>query len=40
MFGAASPRPAPALGEHSHETLVALGRSSAEIAALRAGGVI
>jgi crotonobetainyl-CoA:carnitine CoA-transferase CaiB-like acyl-CoA transferase len=40
MFGVASTRPAPALGEHSDETLVALGRSSAEIAALRAGGVI
>jgi len=40
MFGATSTRPAPALGEHSNDTLVALGRSSAEIAALRAGGII
>jgi crotonobetainyl-CoA:carnitine CoA-transferase CaiB-like acyl-CoA transferase len=33
-------RPAPALGEHTDEVLRELGRSDAEIAALRAAGVI
>ena len=40
MFGVTSARPAPALGQHSDELLAALGRDSAEIAALRAAGVI
>jgi crotonobetainyl-CoA:carnitine CoA-transferase CaiB-like acyl-CoA transferase len=40
MFGAASTRPAPALGEHSDETLTMIGRSGSEIGALRAAGVI
>jgi crotonobetainyl-CoA:carnitine CoA-transferase CaiB-like acyl-CoA transferase len=40
MFGATAARPAPALGEHSDAVLAALGRSSAEITALRAAGVI
>jgi crotonobetainyl-CoA:carnitine CoA-transferase CaiB-like acyl-CoA transferase len=40
LFGVTAARPAPALGQHSDEVLAALGRSSAEIAALRAAGVI
>ena len=33
-------RPAPGLGEHTDEVLADLGRSAADIAALRAAGVI
>ena len=33
-------RPAPRLGEHTDEVLVALGYDDAEIAALRARGVV
>jgi crotonobetainyl-CoA:carnitine CoA-transferase CaiB-like acyl-CoA transferase len=40
LFGAVSPLPAPALGEHTDATLVALGKPAEEIAALRAAGVI
>src|SRR5207244_1932844 len=40
LFGVASARPAPALGEHSEETLAALGKGAEEIAALRGAGVI
>jgi crotonobetainyl-CoA:carnitine CoA-transferase CaiB-like acyl-CoA transferase len=40
LFGVANTSPAPALGEHSDAVLEALGRTPAEIAGLRAGGVI
>lgn len=40
MFGVESTLPAPALGQHNDELLTALGRDRAEIAALRAEGVI
>ena len=40
LFGVASTRPAPALGEHNDAVLAALGRSAEEIAAWRDGGVI
>ncbi len=36
----ASPRPAPAIGEHSAQVLAEAGYSEAEIAALRAAGVV
>jgi len=37
---AASPRPAPRLGEHNREILLALGYGEADIQALAARGVI
>jgi crotonobetainyl-CoA:carnitine CoA-transferase CaiB-like acyl-CoA transferase len=40
LFGVASARPAPALGEHTDAALLALGRSAAEIAQLRRDGVL
>jgi crotonobetainyl-CoA:carnitine CoA-transferase CaiB-like acyl-CoA transferase len=40
LFGVASSRPAPALGEHTNAVLMAMGRSAAEIAELRQDGVI
>ena len=39
-FGVASTLPAPALGQHSDELLAVLGHNQAEIAAMRAAGVI
>jgi crotonobetainyl-CoA:carnitine CoA-transferase CaiB-like acyl-CoA transferase len=40
LFGVASARPAPALGEHTDAALAALGKSEAEVAALREAGVV
>jgi crotonobetainyl-CoA:carnitine CoA-transferase CaiB-like acyl-CoA transferase len=40
LFGVASARPAPALGEHTAEALAGLGKSAEAIAALRRDGVI
>jgi len=40
LFGAARPRPAPALGEHTDEVLASLGRTTEEIADLRRAGVV
>jgi crotonobetainyl-CoA:carnitine CoA-transferase CaiB-like acyl-CoA transferase len=40
LFGATSTQPAPALGEHTAEALVALGKTVEEIAQLRRDGVV
>jgi crotonobetainyl-CoA:carnitine CoA-transferase CaiB-like acyl-CoA transferase len=40
LFGATPARPAPSLGEHTAEALLALGRGAEEIAALKQAGVI
>jgi crotonobetainyl-CoA:carnitine CoA-transferase CaiB-like acyl-CoA transferase len=40
LFGVASTGPAPALGEHTAAALAALGKSDAEVAALREAGVV
>jgi len=40
LFGVTSARPAPSLGEHTAEALLALGRGAEEIAALKEAGVI
>src|SRR5262249_55025096 len=40
LFGSTSTLPAPSLGEHTDETLAALGRSHDETAALRASRII
>jgi alpha-methylacyl-CoA racemase len=40
LFGVASARPAPSLGEHTDAALTALGKSTAEVAALREAGVV
>jgi crotonobetainyl-CoA:carnitine CoA-transferase CaiB-like acyl-CoA transferase len=40
LFGVASARPAPSLGEHTDAVLAALGKSAAEVAALREAAVV